>query len=140
MCGRLLSRVRKRRERVTRWPRTVRPRVRDPLAQVAFVTRWERGEIGACCICHILIARFPEGSSNPSTRLAICRGCPFSRLKAYIAKEITLADARALGPLEDRQAYLLSVRMFSEVVRKFSVWGRQIGDFNQSAPSPSDFI
>ena len=32
-----------------------------------------------------------------------------------------LADARAPGPLEVRQAYLLSVRMFSDVVRKLSV-------------------
>ena len=28
------------------WARTVRPEVADPLAQLAFAIRWERGEIG----------------------------------------------------------------------------------------------
>ena len=44
------------------WARTVRPGVADPLGQLAFVIRWERGEIGGLPHCHILISRFPERS------------------------------------------------------------------------------
>jgi hypothetical protein len=68
-CGR------KRRAHVTRWlrywGRTVRPSVTDPLEQLAFVIRWERGEIGGLPHCHILISRFLERSINPSTCFAM---------------------------------------------------------------------
>jgi hypothetical protein len=68
-CGR------KRRAHVTRWlrywARTARPGVADPLAHLAFVVRWERGEIGGLPHCHILISRFPERSINPSTCFAM---------------------------------------------------------------------
>src|SRR6266481_4403628 len=68
-CGR------KRRTHVTRWlrywARTVRPAVADPLGHLAFVIRWERGEIGGLPHCHILISRFPERSINPSTCFAM---------------------------------------------------------------------
>ena len=47
------------------WARTVRPEIADPLEQLAFVVRWERGEIGGLPHCHILISRFPERSINP---------------------------------------------------------------------------
>ena len=54
--GRARNCVRKRRTHVTRWlrywARTVRPAVADPLGQLAFVIRWERGEIG---VCHTVI-------------------------------------------------------------------------------------
>ena len=67
--------ARKRRTHVTRWlrywARTVRPGVADPLGQLAFVIRWERGEIGGLPHCHILISRFPERSINPSTCFAM---------------------------------------------------------------------
>jgi hypothetical protein len=67
--------TRKRRTHVTRWlrywARTVRPGVADPLGQLAFVIRWERGEIGGLPHCHVLISRFPERSINPSTCFAI---------------------------------------------------------------------
>ena len=73
--GRARSCVRKRREHVTRWlrywARTVRPAVADPFGQLAFVIRWERGEIGGLPHCHILISRFPEPSINPSTCFAM---------------------------------------------------------------------
>ena len=69
------GRGRKRRTHVTRWlrywARTVRPGVADPLGQLAFVVRWERGEIGGLPHCHILISRFPERSINPSTCFAM---------------------------------------------------------------------
>ena len=56
-CGR------KRRTHVTRWlrywARTVRPGAGDPLGQLAFVGRWERGEIGGLPHCRILISRSP---------------------------------------------------------------------------------
>jgi hypothetical protein len=64
--SRARSCVRKRRTHVTRWlrywARTVRPAVADPLGHLAFVLRWERGEIGGLPHCHILISRFPERS------------------------------------------------------------------------------
>src|SRR5438132_13476769 len=67
--------VRKRRTHMTRWlrywARTVRPAVADPLGQLAFVIRWERGEISGLPHCHILISRFPERSINPSTCFAM---------------------------------------------------------------------
>src|SRR5882672_9503613 len=67
--------ARKRRTHVTRWlrywGRTVRPGVAGPLGQLAFVIRWERGEIGGLPHCHILISRFPERSINPSTCFAM---------------------------------------------------------------------
>src|SRR6266516_266414 len=73
--SRARSCVRKRQTHVPRWlrywARTVRPSVADPLAQLAFVIRWERGEIGALPHCHILISRFPERSINPSTCFAM---------------------------------------------------------------------
>src|SRR6476646_3776598 len=73
--GRARSCARKRRTHVTRWlrywARTVRPGVADPLGQLAFVIRWERGEIGGLPHCHILISRFPERSINPSTCFAM---------------------------------------------------------------------
>ena len=82
--------VRKRRTHVTRWlqywARTVHPEVADPLEQVAFVIRWERGEIGGLPHCHILISRFPSDQSDYALRDRM--GFPFSRLKACIAKEI----------------------------------------------------
>ena len=66
---------RKRRTHVTRWlrywARTVRPGVADPLGQLAYVIRWERGEIGGLPHCYILISRFPERSINPSTCFAM---------------------------------------------------------------------
>lgn len=43
----------------------------DPLGQLAFVIRWERGEIGGLPHCHIFISRFPERSINPSTCFAM---------------------------------------------------------------------
>jgi len=68
-CGR------KRQTHVTRWlrywARTVRPSVADPPEQLAFVIRWERGEIGGLPHCHMLISRFPERSINPSTCFAM---------------------------------------------------------------------
>src|SRR6266496_4589567 len=73
--GRARNCVRKRRTHVTRWlgywARTVRPAVADPLGHLAFVIRWERGEIGGLPRCHILISRFPERSINPSTCFAM---------------------------------------------------------------------
>jgi hypothetical protein len=64
--SRARSCARKRRTHVTRWlqywARTVRPGVADPLGQLAFVIRWERGEIGGLPHCHVLISRFPERS------------------------------------------------------------------------------
>src|SRR5436190_10168746 len=73
--GRARNCVRKRRTHVTRWlrywARTVRPAVADPLGHLAFVIRWERGEIGGLPHCHILISRFPEPSINPSTCFAM---------------------------------------------------------------------
>jgi hypothetical protein len=67
--------ARKRRTHVTRWlrywARTVRPSVANPLEQLAFVIRWERGELGGLPHCHILISRFPERSINPSTCFAM---------------------------------------------------------------------
>jgi hypothetical protein len=73
--GRARSCLRKRRTHVTRWlrywARTVRPAVADPLNKLAFVIRWERGEIGGLPHCHILISRFPERSINPSTYFAM---------------------------------------------------------------------
>jgi hypothetical protein len=72
---RVRSCARKRQTHVTRWlrywARTVRPSVADPLSQLAFVIRWERGEIGGLPHCHILISRFPERSINPSTCFAM---------------------------------------------------------------------
>jgi hypothetical protein len=69
--ARARSCARKRRTHLTRWlrywARTVRPGVADPLGQLAFVIRWERGEIGGLPRCHILISRFPERSINAST-------------------------------------------------------------------------
>jgi hypothetical protein len=53
------------------WAQTVRPGVADPLGQLAFVIRWERGEIGGLPHCHVLISRFPERSINPSTCFAM---------------------------------------------------------------------
>ena len=53
------------------WARTVRPAVADPLGQLAFVIRWERGEIGGLPHCHILISRFPERSIIPITCFAM---------------------------------------------------------------------
>ena len=41
------------------------------MGQLAFVIRWERGEIGGLPHCHILISRFPEPSINPSTCFAM---------------------------------------------------------------------
>jgi hypothetical protein len=68
-CGR------KRQTHVTRWlrhwARTVRPGMADPLGHLAFVFRWERGEIGGRPHCHILISRFPERSITPSTCFAM---------------------------------------------------------------------
>jgi hypothetical protein len=68
-CGR------KRQTHVTRWlrywARRVRPGVADPLGQLAFVIRWERGEIGGLPHCHILISRIPERSINRSTCFAM---------------------------------------------------------------------
>src|SRR5207249_2658091 len=68
-CGR------KRRTHVNRWlrhwARAVRPGVAEPLDQLAFVIRWERGEIGGLPHCHILISRFPERSINPSNCFAM---------------------------------------------------------------------
>src|SRR5436309_11839503 len=73
--GRARNCARKRRTHVTRWlrywARTVRPAVADPLGHLAFVIRWERGEIGGLAHCHILISRFPERSINPSTCFAM---------------------------------------------------------------------
>src|SRR2546430_8153127 len=69
--GRARNCVRKRRSHVTRWlrywARTVRPAVADPLGRLAFVIRWERGEIGGFTHCHIFISSFSERSINPST-------------------------------------------------------------------------
>src|SRR3954452_25267518 len=66
--GRARNCLRKRRTHVTRWlgywARTVRPAVADPLGHLAFVIRWERGEIGGLPHCHILISRFPERSNQ----------------------------------------------------------------------------
>jgi hypothetical protein len=107
---------------------------------LAFVVRWERGEIGGLPHCHILISRFPERSINPSYLRRDRSELPFSRLKACIAKGDYLADAKSPGFLEVRQAYLLSVRMFWEVARKLSVCGGKWEIFNQSAPTPVDFI
>jgi hypothetical protein len=42
-----------------------------PLEQLAFVIRWERGEISGLPHCHILISRCPQGSINPSTCFAM---------------------------------------------------------------------
>lgn len=73
--GRERSCGRKRRTHVTRWlrywARTVRPAVADPLGRLAFVIRWERGEIGGLPHCNILISRFPERSINRSTCFAM---------------------------------------------------------------------
>jgi hypothetical protein len=73
--SRARSCARKRRTHVTRWLRywaqTVRPGVADPLGQLAFVIRWESGEIGGLPHCHILISRFPERSINTSTCFAM---------------------------------------------------------------------
>jgi hypothetical protein len=73
--GRARSCGRKRQTHVTRWlrywARTVRPRVAEPLGHLAFVIRWERGEIGGLPHCHVLISRFPERSINPSTCFAM---------------------------------------------------------------------
>jgi hypothetical protein len=73
--GRARSCGRKRRTHVTcwlrYWARTVRPGVAGSLGQLAFVIRWERGEIGGLPHCHILISRFPERSINPSTCFAM---------------------------------------------------------------------
>src|SRR3954471_17588642 len=66
--GRARSCGRKRRTHVTRWlrywARTVRPGTSGALGQLAFVIRWERGEIGGLPHCHILISRFPERSNQ----------------------------------------------------------------------------
>jgi hypothetical protein len=86
--------------------RTIRPGVQDPLGYLAFVTRWERGEIGGLPHCHILISRFPSDQSEYVLRDR--SGLPFSRLNGLHSER-------------DCQAYLLSVRMFSEAVRKLSV-------------------
>ena len=54
--GRARNCVRKRRTHVTRWlrywARTVRPGAADLLQSLAFVIRWERGEIGGLPHCH----------------------------------------------------------------------------------------
>jgi hypothetical protein len=74
-CGR------KRRTQVTcclrYWARTVRPGVSDPLRRLAFVVRWERGEIGGLPHCHVLISRFPERSINPTNVLRDPVGAAF---------------------------------------------------------------
>ena len=73
--SRARSCVRKRREHVMRWlrywARTVRPGVSHALEQLAYVIRWERGEIGGLPHCHVLISRFPLRSIHQSTCFAM---------------------------------------------------------------------
>jgi hypothetical protein len=69
--SRARSCVRKRRLHVTRWLRYWARTVGKQPDELAFVIRWERGEIGGLPHCHILISRFPEPSLNPSTCFAM---------------------------------------------------------------------
>ena len=112
--GRVRSCGCKRRTHVTRWlrywARTVRPAVADPLGQLAFVVRWERGEIGGLPHCHILISRFPERSINPSTCFAMV-----NTWKHGIA-QVRLYDPYAPGDVRCKQisfegAFLVSGRL-----------------------------
>jgi len=69
--SRARSCVRKRRQHVTRWLRYWARTVGRELDEISFVIRWERGEIGGLPHCHILIARLPLRSINPSTCFAM---------------------------------------------------------------------
>ena len=112
--GRAHSCGRKRRTHVTRWlrywARTVRPAVADPLGQLAFVVRWERGEIGGLPHCHILISRFPERSINPSTCFAMVN------TRKHGIAQVRLYDPYAPGDVRCKQisfegAFLVSGRL-----------------------------
>src|SRR5947208_16323773 len=107
--GRARSCVRKRRTHVTRWlrywARTVRPAVADPLGHLAFVIRWERGEIGGLPHCHILISRFPERSINPSTCFAMV-----NTWKHGIS-QVRLYDPLRAGRREQRKARTVAMGM-----------------------------
>jgi hypothetical protein len=96
--GRARNCVRKRRTHVTRWlrywARTARPSVADPLEQLAFVIRWERGEIGQLPHCHILIARFPERSLIRA-RVSRSMGAALQPAEDVHSERDYLADARA---------------------------------------------
>src|SRR2546423_2667039 len=73
--GRARSCGRKRRTHVTRWlrywARTVRPGVAGPLGQLAFVIRWERGEIGGVAPFPIFVFPFFGRSTKPSTLFCV---------------------------------------------------------------------
>src|SRR6266403_4570939 len=121
--GRARNCVRKRRTHVTRWlgywARTVRPAVADPLGHLAFVIRWERGEIGGLPRCHILISRFPERSINPSTCFAMVNTWKhgISQVRLYdpngpgVRQELKRFQRKGLGYSKDLETHKLAVAL-----------------------------
>ena len=118
--GRARSCGRKRRTHVTRWlrywARTVRPGTSGALEELAFVIRWERGEIGGLPHCHILISRFLERLINPSTCFAMV-----NTWKHGIA-QVRLYDPYAPG---DVSRYLSKGR-FSSAEYDLRRWRRKL--------------
>src|SRR6266478_5999924 len=121
--GRARNCVRKRRTHVTRWlrywARTVRPGTLGALGQLAFVIRWERGEIGGLPHCHILISRFPERSINPSTCFAMVNTWKhgISQVRLYdpngprVRQELKRFQRKGLGYSKDLETHKLAVAL-----------------------------